>query len=111
MSFRSTSFTSGKSISEISTSIPLILRTFWRTVEAPAAPVALERIGGIGDLLELLQNELGDYQRPVHETRLANVGDAAVDDDAGIEYLDVLRGRGPAEIGDHREGIEPTRPS
>ena len=54
-------------------------------VEAAAAAVALQRVGGVGDELQLLEHELRDDQRAVEEAGLADVGDAAVDDDAGVE--------------------------
>ncbi len=56
-------------------------------VEAAAAAVALERVGRVGDELQLLQHELRDDERAVDEAGLADVGDAAVDDDAGVENL------------------------
>src|SRR5438132_11883462 len=52
----------------------------------PAAP-PLERIGGIGDVLQLVQDELRQDERPLQEPRLAEIGYPAVDDDAGIENL------------------------
>ena len=54
-------------------------------VEAAAAAVALERIGRIGDVLQLLEHELRDDERAVDEPGLDDVGNAAVDDDAGVE--------------------------
>src|SRR5262249_47909962 len=56
-------------------------------VETAAAAVALHRVGGIGDELQLLQDELRDDQRAVDEPGLADVGDAAVDDHARVEDL------------------------
>src|SRR5579884_323712 len=54
-------------------------------VQAAAAAVAFQGIGGIGDQLQLTQHELRDYQRAVEEAGFDDVGDTAVDDDAGIE--------------------------
>ena len=54
-------------------------------VETAAAAVAAQRIGRIGDLLQLLEHELRNDERAVDEAGLADVGDAAVDDDAGVE--------------------------
>src|SRR5262249_56974602 len=58
-----------------------------QNVEAAAAAVALHRVGGIGDQLQLLQDELRDDQRAVDEPCLAHVGDAPVDDHARVEDL------------------------
>ena len=54
-------------------------------VETAAAAVAAQRIGRIGDLLQLLEHELRNDERAVDESGLADVRDAAVDDDAGVE--------------------------
>ena len=56
-------------------------------VEAASAAVPLERIRGVCDQLQFLQDELRDDQRSVDEARFADVRDAAVDDDAGVEDL------------------------
>ena len=58
---------------------------FFENVEPAAAPIPLDRIGAVGDLLQLAQHEMGHYQRPFQESGLADVGDAAVNDDAGVE--------------------------
>jgi hypothetical protein len=76
-------------------------------VESAPAAVALERITRIGYELQLLEYELRDDQRAVHEAGLADVGDAAVDDDAGIEDpVSALRAAGPEEA-DEARGVEP----
>ena len=49
--------------------------------------VALERVGGIGDELQLPQHELRRDDDAVEEAGLGDVCDAAVDDDAGVENL------------------------
>src|SRR5712691_1937484 len=49
-------------------------------VEPALAPVALERVGRVGDLLELPEDELRDDQRAFEEADLAEIHDAAVDD-------------------------------
>src|SRR5665213_2671131 len=54
-------------------------------VETAPPAVALHRIGGIGHQLQLVQYELGDHQRSVHKAGLDDVGNASVDDDAGVE--------------------------
>jgi len=59
-------------------------------VEAALAPVALEGIGRVGDLLELPQDELRDDQGAFEEARLAEIHDAPVDDDGGVEDLERL---------------------
>ena len=55
--------------------------------QAAASPLALHRVGGIGHELQLAQDELRDQQHAVHEMSLADIGNAAVDDHAGIEHL------------------------
>src|SRR5262245_8268193 len=59
-------------------------------VEAALAPVALEGIGRVGDLLELPQHELRDDQGALEEARLAEIHDAPVDDDGRVEDLEGL---------------------
>jgi hypothetical protein len=54
-------------------------------VEAAAPAVAAQRIGRIGDLLQFLEHELRNDERAVDEAGLADVRDAAIDDDAGVE--------------------------
>ncbi len=56
--------------------------------EAAAPPLALEGIGGIGDELEFAQDKLGDQKHTVEKVGLTDVGDAAVNDHAGVEQLD-----------------------
>src|SRR4029079_10747360 len=61
-------------------------------VQPATPPVALEGVGGVGDQLQLPQYELRDDQDAVEKSGLGDVGDAAVDDDTGIENLDALPG-------------------
>ena len=61
-----------------------------QNIEPPPAPGPLERIGGIGNVLQFLQDELGDDDRSVEELCFADVGNPAVDDHAGVHDLDVL---------------------
>ena len=76
-------------------------------VEAAAAAVALERVGRIGDELQLLQHELRDHERAVEKPGLADIGDPAVDDDAGIEDAVALLRPGVAEQADQPLGLQP----
>ena len=56
-------------------------------IEAAPAAIALHGIGRIGHHLKLVQNELRDHQDAVEKAGIGDIGDAAVDDDAGIENL------------------------
>ncbi len=56
-------------------------------VQAPAAARPLEAVRGIGDVLELVQNELGHQERALQKAGLAEVRHAPVDDHAGIKNL------------------------
>ena len=56
-------------------------------VESALAPVASQRIRGVGDLLQLAQHELRHDQRPIDEAGLADVGDASIDDHRCVEHL------------------------
>src|SRR5204862_4223674 len=56
-----------------------------QNVEAAAAAVALHRVARIGDELQFLQHELRNHERAVDKPGFADVGDAPVDDDAGVE--------------------------
>ncbi len=56
-------------------------------VEPAPAAIALHRIGRIGHHLQLVQHELRDHQNAVEKTGIGDIGDAAVDDDAGVEDL------------------------
>ena len=56
-------------------------------VEPTFAPVALERIGSVRDLLELAQDELRDHERALEKSHLAQVHDASVDDHGRVEDL------------------------
>ena len=76
-------------------------------VEAAAAAVALQRVGGIGDQLQLLEDELRDHERAIEKAGLADVGDAAVDDDAGVEDAIALLRAGVAEQADQALRLPP----
>src|SRR5438128_1833781 len=54
-------------------------------VAPPAPATALERIGGVGDQLQLAQHKLRQHQDAVEESRRRDIRDAPVNDDAGVE--------------------------
>src|ERR1700687_1364953 len=58
-----------------------------QNVEAAPPAIALQGVGGIGDELQFAQHELRGDDDAVEEAGLGNVGDAPVDDDAGVENL------------------------
>src|SRR5215470_10302486 len=76
-------------------------------VEPAAAAVALERVRRVGDELQLLQHELRNHERAVEEAGFADVGNAAVDDDAGNENLVAVLGAVGAEQCHQAGGLEP----
>src|SRR5262249_26794825 len=61
-----------------------------KDVQSAPATVALGGIGRIGDLLQFAQDELRDKNRAAHKTGLGYVGDAPVNDHAGVENLVAL---------------------
>ena len=87
MSFKSTSAICGKSSSAISTSRCGIFWMRCRTSRPRRPRWRFRLIGGIGHQLQFAQHELRKQQHAVEKMRLADVGDAAVDDHAGIEDL------------------------
>src|ERR1700739_2319537 len=62
-------------------------------LQAAAAALALKRVRGIGDVLKFVKNEARDSERAVEEMSFANIGDAAVDQSAGVQKLQCLRAR------------------
>ena len=58
--------------------------------EATAAAGAFDGVVGIGDLLEFFEDESRDDNEPFEEIAVDEVGDAAIDDDAGIEEEEVV---------------------
>jgi hypothetical protein len=65
---------------------------------APAAP-APHGVRRIGNVLELSEDEARDQQRAGHEAGLADVGDPAVDDAAGVDDDRVAFAGGPGVVG------------
>src|SRR5579859_178121 len=59
-----------------------------QNVEAAPAAIALQRIGGVGNQLQFAQDKLRNYQDAVQEAGLSDVGDAAVNNHAGVKYLE-----------------------
>ena len=59
-------------------------------VETAASAIPFQRVGGVGDQLQFAQHELRSDDDAVEESGLGDVGDAAVDDDAGVEDLVAL---------------------
>src|SRR5262249_7811113 len=59
-------------------------------VETTPAAVALERIGGVGDQLQFAKHELRGDHHAIEKAGFGNIGDAAIDDHAGIENLVAL---------------------
>ena len=58
---------------------------------APSA-LTLQRIRRIGDHLQLVQHELRHSENTFEELRIAYIGDAAVDQNAGVQKLHGFRG-------------------
>ena len=56
-------------------------------IQPAATAVALQRVGGIGHQLKLAQHKLRRNNDAIEESGLGNVGNPAVDDDAGVENL------------------------
>src|SRR5438552_1096354 len=56
-------------------------------VESAAAAVALERIGGVRHQLQFAQHKLRQHQDAIEKSGLGDIGNAAINDDAGIQYL------------------------
>jgi hypothetical protein len=52
-----------------------------------AAPIAFECIRGIGYLLQFAQDKMGNHENAVQKSGFTDVGNSAIDNDAGIEDL------------------------
>ena len=61
-------------------------------IQAAPPAVALHRIRRVGHQLQLPQHELRDHQHAVQKAGFRNVGDAPVDDHAGIQDLERFLG-------------------
>ena len=61
-----------------------------QNIQAAAAAITLEGIGGIGDQLQLAENKLRNDQHAVQKACLGDVRDPPVDNHAGIEHLERL---------------------
>ena len=59
--------------------------------EAAPAAGAFDGVGGIGDLLKFPEHKARDDDEAFEEVRLDQVGDAPVNDDAGVEQQQVVR--------------------
>src|SRR5439155_12180813 len=63
-----------------------------QNVETTPATIALKRIGRIGHQLQLAEHELRNYDHTVKKAGLGNVGNAAIDDHAGVKnFVALLR--------------------
>ena len=58
-----------------------------QNVQSPPAAVPFQTVRRVGHELQLPKHELRNHQHSVHEPRRGYVGDAAVDDHAGVEEL------------------------
>jgi hypothetical protein len=91
-SFRSTSLIEGKSSGRSGSAGCVGLHAL-QHVQAAAAALAFGAVGRIGDDLQLAQHEFGDHVDAVNEAGFGDVGDAAVDDDRGVEHLEAFARR------------------
>src|ERR1051325_6494238 len=99
---------SATNCSSLSTNCGMTSVPSMKPVSQMSAPaVALHRIRRIGDELPRLEHELRDDERAVHEARLADVGDAAVDDDARVEHAIAAARTRVAEEADDALGLQP----
>lgn len=70
--------------------------------QAAASASAFDGIFGVSDLLQFFQDEAGDDDDAFEEIGFDEVGDAAIDDDAGVEQEEVVGFVlfGEADVGD-----------
>src|SRR5271156_6497166 len=64
-----------------------------QNVEAASSAIAFKRVGGIGYELQFAEHKLRNDNESIEESGLGDVGDAAVDNHAGVEDLVTLRAR------------------
>ena len=57
-----------------------------------AAACAAQYVGRIRDVLQFLEHEPGNKQRPFDEPRFADIGNTTINDDACIDYLGLASG-------------------
>ena len=55
-----------------------------QNIQAAPSTVSLEQVRRIRDVLQFLQHETGNQQRPFDKTAFADIGDPSVNNDAGI---------------------------
>src|SRR5208282_2128989 len=78
-------------------------------IEATASAIAFERVGGIGHQLQFAEHELRDYDQAVEKAGLGDVGDAAVNNDAGVENLVTFFARPFAAEGGANQALQAHR--
>ncbi len=71
--------------------VALVLLQAGQHFQAAPAAGADDRVVGIGDLLQLVQDEAGHDQHAFDEIGLDQVGDAAVNNNAGVQQQEVFR--------------------
>ncbi len=75
--------------------------------QAAAAALALRGVGGVGNHLQFAQDEFRNDEDPFEEAGLGDVGDAAIDDGAGVDHFDVaLAGAFAGEKAAERREVE-----
>ena len=60
-----------------------------QNVQPPPAPRPLHGVGGIGNVLQLVENKARHDQVALQKTGVRNVGDPAVNDDAGVDDANI----------------------
>ena len=61
-------------------------------VEAAASALPFRAVGGVGHDLQLAQHELRHHHHAVDKSGLGDIGDAPVDNHAGVEHLGAAPG-------------------
>ncbi|OPZ95664.1 MAG: hypothetical protein BWY71_02165 [Planctomycetes bacterium ADurb.Bin412] len=85
----------------------LVALHFVKDIEAAAAAIAFEAVGGIGDILQFIENEAGNDYRGIDDFGHGDIGNPAVNDDRGVqkERTDALDLFGKFDIGDDEAEI------